>query len=83
MCVAEINLRKIIVHFRGERRRQWKIESTSLYTNGTNGDNDHLQMNPITGLLLSHSQVFRAFMRVQLLSRQKADEKVVDRITPR
>lgn len=29
------------------------------------------------------SQVFRAFMRVQLLSRQKADEKVVDRITPR
>lgn len=66
--VVEFNLRKIMVHFQGERRRRWKIESTSPCTNGTNGDNDSLQMKPIRGMLLSDLASLRVVTWAQLFS---------------
>lgn len=53
------------------------MESTALYTNGTNGDNDHLHMNPITELLFSHlTHLFSHLYRGTVNQSTKTNKKM-------
>lgn len=55
----------------GGDESQRKMDSTVLYTNGTNGDNDHLHMNPVTELFFSHLTHFHLY-GAQLISQKSS-----------